>query len=201
VGTFAPPRATASLVRISKRLGVPALLVLAGCEFFHPTTVPASDTSKPWAVVALYYDDDHQEMSVGDMTLTDAVNDVQFEYVTDDPSKFFIALGAGVDSGGVHEVRMQSRVTARCVYGPPSTRVLEPWTLQTVTQNGDPGDTVDNGLYASKGFRGSDWLHELDFCSDGSYTVSLSWFSRAEDFHGNVAHRGLGKVTYLQWGS
>lgn len=201
MGTFAPRRATPGLVRISKGLGVSALLVLAGCEFFHPTTVPVSDTSKPWAVVALYYDDDHQEMSIGDMTLTDAVNDEQFEHVTSDPWDFFIALGAGVDGGGVHEVQMQSRVTARCVYGPPDTRVLEPWTLQTVTQHGGPGDTVDNGLYASKGFRGGDWLGELDFCPDDAYTVSLWWFSRAEDFHGNVAHRGLGKVTYLQWGS
>ena len=178
-----------------------APLATAGCEFFHPTTVPASDTSAPWAVVALYYDGDHQEMAIGNEALVDAATTSEFEVATSNPWESYIALAAGVDGGGTSEVQMHSTITAQCLYGSPDRHVLQPWTQQTATQEGSVGDTVDDGIYAFKSFRGGDWLSHLDFCEDGSYKVSLAWYSVAKDFHGNIARKGLGRVTYVKFGS
>lgn len=198
-GTSRRARATAFIVRVSPLLTLP--LLVAGCEFFHSTTVPVSDTSAPWAVVSLHYDGDHQQIYPGNESLVQASTSSEFEHATSNPWKSFIALAAGVDGGGVAQVQMHSRITAQCVYGPIDLHVLEPWTQQTVTQAGSPGDTVDDGLFAFKGFRGGDWLSHLTFCSDGSYKVSLAWYAVARDFHGNVAHKGLGRVSYVKWGS
>lgn len=178
-----------------------ALVALPGCEFFHPTTVPASDGNAPWAVVALHYDGDHQEMAIGNEALVDAATANEFEVATSNPWKSYIVLAAGIDGGGTSEVQMHSIVTARCLHGPSMQQVLQPWTQQTVTQAGSVGATVDDGLYTFKAFRGGDWLSHLDFCSDGSYKVSLAWYAVAKDFHGNVARKGLGRVSYVKFGS
>jgi hypothetical protein len=177
------------------------LLTLAGCEFFHPTTVPVSDMSDPWAVVSLYFDGDHQELRVGDMSPATAVNTLLFDEVTDDPYQSFIAIAAGVDGSGVHEVEIHSRVIARCVYGPANLQVLEPWSTRTVTRVASPGDTVQDGLYTFETFRGIDYVSDFDFCPDNSYQASLEWYARAENFHGGVAYYGRGRVTYVQFGS
>lgn len=177
-----------------------SLCVLSGCEFFHTTTVPASDSTDPWAVVAVYFDGDHQDLRLGDMTAGDAANTTVFHRYTTDPFDSFIALGAGVDGGGVHQVRMHTRVVARCFYGLPNFQILEPWATQTTTRTASPGDTVSDGLYLAKPFRGADYLADLNFCSDGSYNVTLEWWVTAEDFHDNDAHYGRGKVTYILWG-
>lgn len=178
-----------------------SLLALAGCEFFHPTTIPSSDTTAPYAIVSLYYDDDHQELMLGRKSLADAANKEVFNVVTTDPYEGYIALAAGLDGGGVQRVEMSSRVFARCVYGPANVTILEPWSTQVDTQSGSPGDTVDNGLYVPKSFQGYRYQSHLDFCSDGNYQVTLEFLARARDFHGNWANYGLGKVTYVQWGS
>jgi hypothetical protein len=178
-----------------------APLILGGCEYFGTTTVPASDPQHPWAAVALWYDGDHQEYGVGNQTLSTAYNNTAFDVVTTNPWDYFMALGAGIDGGGVAEVQMTSRVRARCAYGALNYRILEPWATQTVSQSGSPGDTVDNGLYVAKSFRGGDYLSELDFCSDGSYFVLLEFYVRAEDFGGNVAYYGRGRVRYWHLGN
>ena len=185
---------------MSKRsLLVLSSLALSGCEYFYPTVVPASDTSDPWAVVSLYFDGDHQEIRVGDTDLVTAQGVERFNHVTTDPYDYFFVLAAGVDSGGIAEVELHTRVTARCVYGSPNPQVLENWNTHTVTQAGSPGQTVDNGLYAVVGFAGADFFGDLTFCPDDAYLVTREWFSRTEDFHGNVAYYGKGKVTYWQY--
>lgn len=178
-----------------------SLLAVVGCEFFHPTTVPATDNSDPWAVIAIYADGRHQDIRVGDMTIAEASNTRVFERVTQDPWESFIALSAGVDGGGIRQVEMHSRVFARCVYGPANLQILEPWAVQRTTRTGSPGDIVQNGLYLYKNFRGIDYVDALDFCSDDNYQVTIQWSSRAWDFSNNFAAYGSGRVTYVQFGS
>ncbi len=186
---------------VSVRSAVPlSILALSGCEFFHPTTVPATDNSDPWAIVSLYADGDHEEIRLGDMTIAEASGARVFERVTQDPSESFIALAAGVDGGGTRQVEMHSRVYARCVYGPANVHILEPWAVQRTSRTASPGETVQNGLYLYKGFRGIDYLDALDFCSDDNYQVTLQWSARAWDFSDNFAAYGSGRVTYVHFG-
>ncbi|MEM6995745.1 MAG: hypothetical protein AAF721_34870 [Myxococcota bacterium] len=174
-------------------------LTSSGCEFFHTTTVPATDTSKPWAAVALYVNGDHEQLRVGDRGLVDAATTATFETVTFDPFQFYLPLAAGVDGGGVAEVRMGSRRYYQCLYGDTSTQLIENWTYQTVTQAGEPGDTVDDGLYIADFFRAADHIGSVGPCDADGYRIIMEWYSRATDFHGNVAHMGLGRVTYYDW--
>ena len=56
-----------------------SLLALSACEFFHTTTVPAVDNSAPWAIVSVYDDGEHEELRLGNMTITQAVNTRLFD--------------------------------------------------------------------------------------------------------------------------
>lgn len=180
-----------------------ATLALAsgGCEYFSTTTIPASDPYDPWASVAVYFDGDHEYIRVGDQDLATAYNSEAFHHTTDDPFDYFFALAAGVDGSGVAEVEMTSQVYVRCIYGAPNQTVLDPWTTETVTQSGSPGDTVDNGLYVARFFRGLDYLDGLDTCSDGNYRITLAWYSRTRDFGGNEAYYGTARISYFHFGS
>ena len=64
-----------------------------------------------------------------------------------------------------------------------------------------PGQSVSDGLYDYKGFRGADYAASIGPCDSDGYRVTLEWVARAEDFHGNVAHMGLAKLSYVDFGS
>lgn len=176
-----------------------AALASTGCEYFSTTTVPASDTQLPFAAVALYFDGDHEELRFGRRSVAESFNTEEFNYVTSDPLKPYFAITAGVDGGGVREVRMWSRVYYRCLWGDVSVKIIEPWTSQTVQQEGSIGSTVDNGLYTWRPFVARNYFSSLERCDGGGFRITMQWYGSAEDFHGNYTYFGAGKVTFVDW--
>lgn len=70
-------------------------------------------------------------------------------------------------------------------------------TVVPASDSSDPWAVVS--LYFDGRHRRGRAAHASDFCGNDGYLVTREWFSRTEDFGGNVAYYGKGQVKYVQW--
>jgi len=174
---------------------------LSGCEYFGEVLVPSSDSAAPYSILSVWHEGEHRDLSLGRESLLDASSGNALEYAISDRDAIYIAISAGLDGGGVREIRQQYRVSYRCLWGPPVRTVLVPWTPMTQTQRGEVGDSVSNGLWTGAVFRARNYLDRVEGCPSDGFRLEFEWLTSSEDFHGNRSAWGLGVMRYVDWGT
>lgn len=171
----------------SRTLALAPLLLLCAtgytsCEYFTTVTVPASDTGAPTTYDGVWQGGDY---------LAGAIPGQEIEYHLS-PGESVLAISSAIDSGGVKRLTMSSTFRYTCCNGSGICSVTQPVSVpKTETQAGGVGSTVSNGI----------WLHssvKLPNCSSGfslrNYT--FSWWTEAEDFHGNITSGEGQRIVY-----
>ncbi|WAS90674.1 hypothetical protein [Nannocystis punicea] len=169
------------------RRGRAALLVLVaavGCDYFSDVTVPAVDTTAPTAYASVWRSEVYEEISFG-------TND-PLSFEVDDPTEYYVLIGAGTDGGGVKKLTINSEYSKSCEAWEDGDKIVSNTSGLSVplvkTQTGGVGSTVSNGLWDGPYVRLSDYAS----CNSGwtlGY-VALRWTVIVEDFHGNTATHG-----------
>jgi hypothetical protein len=162
-------------------------LAAAGCQYFSNVVVPANDPTPPTAISGAY------ELTKGAYQALSFDQAGAFELAVNDDTETFLAVSAGMDDGGPRNVEMLG--PNRDPYGPIATMwctdargvdhvtTVQTWGQPVVSQHGNVGDTVSNGLWTYVPVR----FDQFDACPAGTRlrTATFAWSTRAEDmaFH------------------
>lgn len=163
----------------------PVLLLLAtgytDCEYFTDVTVPASDTGAPTTYDGVWVGGEYVDAAL-------AGDSLEYHLA---PGQTVLAVSSAIDSGGLRKLKMSTDWGYTCCRGDICSRTQPLSVPKTDEQAGGVGATVSNGL----------WLYttvKLPTCSSG-FTLrsySYSWWTEAEDFHGNRTTGEMQSIVY-----
>ena len=144
------------------------------CQLFTTTTVPPTDTTPPTTWDAVYLN--------GNYVAVSATGSSFVYHIT--PGASVLWLSSAIDGGGVSKITTSTSQTVNCCRGSICERSESLSVPVVTTQDGGVGSTVSDGVWWGTAITGP----SLD-CGDGFTLVSFSfsWFTTAEDFHGNRA--------------
>lgn len=151
------------------------------CSSFSSVTIPATDTSKPVAFAGVWRNGSYQATSKSGNTYV--------YHIT--PGESVLAIGAGIDGGGTHRLKMTGSFEWTCCSGDICGRTQSLTAPKIDEQAGAVGDSVSNGIW--------DYFSvELPTCGNGRPPDSFSygWSAEATDFHGNTSTTGSYAVVY-----
>ncbi len=162
------------------------LLLTTGCEYFEDVIVPAVDNEAPNVYAAVWYQDVYEAVS--------ANNSPGLHYTVSDPDELYVALGAGIDEGGIASLTISGESLCNCLQGNVGQIKYGLQAPLVKTQTGGVGSTVSNGLWDGPVIK----LSDFDSCAPGWTTTSLgyTWTVTTEDFHGNVSNHGWATMSW-----
>lgn len=166
-----------------------ALLLATGateCDAFTTVTVPSSDSTAPELYDAVWFESEYEEIEHHSETLTYHLA----------PGDLILALGSGLDSGGVKKISMTREWSWTCC---TSGNVCS--TTQTLaaalsdTQPGGPGDVVSEGMWLGQSV---ELPSANELCNSGWWPTSyrFRWRTTAENYHGKTR---TGPLRTVQW--
>jgi len=177
------------LTSARSRLGLllaPVLVLFAtgytNCNYFSKVTVPATDTGKPTTYDGVWVNGDYVE---------GAIPGQRFDYKIT-PGQTVLAVSSAIDPGGLRKLTMRSSFQYTCCNGSGICSTTQPSSVpQVEEQAGGVGASVSNGIWL-----GPDVT--LPSCSSGFTLRSyrFSWFTEAEDFHGNRTIGSSQSISY-----
>jgi hypothetical protein len=162
----------------------PVLLLLSTgfteCESFTDVTVPDSDTDKPTTFDGVW---------IGGQYVQSAFTGSSFVYHAE-PGENVLTIAAAVDRGGLKRLEVHSGWRRTCCSSTVCS-ISSPLTSPRVElQEGTVGSTVSDGI----------WVYEavqVPTCGEGwKLTFGYSWFTEAEDFHGNITFGNYQSIVY-----
>lgn len=166
-----------------------ALLFATGatdCDAFTTVTVPSSDATAPELYDAVWRESEYEEIEHHDQTLTYHLA----------PGDIIIALGSGLDSGGVKKIWM-TRETLKtcCTFGNICSSSTATATTLTDTQPGGVGAVVSEGMWLGQSV---ELPPANELCNPGWWPTSFKfrWRTTAENYHGK---KRTGPLRTVQW--
>ena len=165
-----------------------ALLLATGateCDAWEDTTVPASDSTAPDVYDAVWYQGTYEEIDVHSQPLT--------YHLT--PGEEIIALGSGLDSGGVKKISMTRELSwTCCTFGNVCSTSQTSATALTDTQAGGVGSTVSEGMWLGQAVE----FDPAGLCNNFYWPTSYTfrWRTTAENYHGV---KRVGPLRTVQW--
>jgi hypothetical protein len=153
------------------------------CQLFSATTVPATDTTPPATLDAVYLNGNYIAVSSTGGSFVYHIA----------PGASVLWLSSGIDDGGVSKITTSTSQTMECCRGSICERFESLSVPVVTTQDGSVGSTVSNGVWFGRAITAP----ALD-CGNGFTLVSFhfSWATVAEDFHSNHASGASQSIAY-----
>lgn len=166
----------------------PLLLLLCmgstDCEAYSLVTVPTSDSTAPDTYDGIWWDGEYQDLGSQDASVV--------YHIT--PGEQVIAIGSGLDQGGVKKVVMAPEMSWTCCSGGVCSNTSSIMASITDTQGGGVGSTVSNGLWVGTGVT----MPAASPCNAGWTLKSWSWSWRttATNYHNKSRTSPLRRIVY-----